>query len=237
MLAHPILETFDVILLDVNGTFMFGQDRFGSDQDYAATYRRFGGDGLNGDRVDMLTQQCIDYLTHIGRDPAHYSDFPSVEEALDVVIAPDGLDLVERQKLTEVIAAHEIGQVPEAYADALRFLAKSRRLGVVSNIWSEKSLWLQAFEDAGIETLFESLVWSSDGPTIKPSQAIFQRAIDAFDTVPERIVFVGDNPMRDIDGAKSMGLAAIWIDDGTRNAPKNTPDLTISSLLELVQND
>lgn len=237
VLAHSILENFDVILLDVNGTFMFGQDRFGPDQDYATTYRQLGGVGLDGDRVETLTQHCIDDMTRIGRDPAHFADFPSVGEALDMVVAPDRLALEERRKLAEVIAVHEIGQVPGAYAEVLRFFAKSHRLGVVSNIWSEKSLWLQALEDAGIDTLFETLVWSSDGRAIKPSQAIFQRAIDAFDTALERIVFVGDNPMRDIDGAKNMGLAAIWINDGTRNSPKTTPDLTINSLLELVRND
>lgn len=237
MSAHPIFETFDVILLDVNGTFMFGQDRFGPDQDYASTYRQLGGTGLDSDRVELLTQQCIDYMTRIGRDPARFSNFPSVGEALDAVVAPDRLGVLERQKLVEVIAAHEIGKVPKTYAKALRSLAKSHRLGVVSNIWSEKSLWLQAFEKVGIEALFETVIWSSDGRAIKPSQVIFQRAIDALDVVPERIVFVGDNPMRDIDGAKNMGLAAIWIDDGTRNAPQNTPDLTINSLLELVRND
>ncbi len=31
------------VLLDMNGTFMFQGDRFGTDQDYAATYRTLGG--------------------------------------------------------------------------------------------------------------------------------------------------------------------------------------------------
>ena len=38
-----VLDRFKVILLDMNGTFMFGQDRFGPEEDFAATYRRLGG--------------------------------------------------------------------------------------------------------------------------------------------------------------------------------------------------
>jgi 5'-nucleotidase len=37
-----ILPQFAAVLFDTNGTFMFGEDRFGPDQDYAATYRSSG---------------------------------------------------------------------------------------------------------------------------------------------------------------------------------------------------
>lgn len=38
MVAPDILSPFAVVLLDMNGTFMFREDRSGPDQDYAATY-------------------------------------------------------------------------------------------------------------------------------------------------------------------------------------------------------
>ena len=37
------LDRFAALLLDMNGTCMFGHDRFGPDQDYVATYRSHGG--------------------------------------------------------------------------------------------------------------------------------------------------------------------------------------------------
>jgi len=38
MAPNSMLSRFTVVLLDMNGTFMFGGDRFGPEQDFAATY-------------------------------------------------------------------------------------------------------------------------------------------------------------------------------------------------------
>jgi hypothetical protein len=38
-----MLSRFTVVLLDMNGTFMFGGDRFGPEQNYADTYHALGG--------------------------------------------------------------------------------------------------------------------------------------------------------------------------------------------------
>ena len=43
------LDQFSVLLLDMNGTFMFGHDRFGPDEDYFATYASLGGRNLDRD--------------------------------------------------------------------------------------------------------------------------------------------------------------------------------------------
>ncbi len=213
---------------------MFGQDRFGPDEDYGATYRSLGGGKFSDRQVRVLIDACLERMTVIGRNPARYNDFPSVDETLDFasgLVAPDRCD---RALLARVIARHEIGVVPIDHADALRELARSHRLGVVSNIWSNKALWCQAFGDAEIDSLFDAIIWSSDARAIKPSSEIFERAIAAMDIPRERIVFVGDNPSRDVVGAKQVGLAAIWINDGTGTPPEVAPDLIIKSLTELV---
>jgi putative hydrolase of the HAD superfamily len=107
------------------------------------------------------------------------------------------------------------------------------RFAVVSNIRSEKSPWHRAFEAAGIDKLFEVFIWSSDGRAIKPAPEVFESAVAAIGAPRERIVFVGDDPKRDIEGAKGVGLAAIWIDDGGRQPPDVEPDLVVGSLIEL----
>ena len=45
--------------LDLNGTFMFGQDRFGSDQDYFATYRLLRGTGLDAGVVTTIPGEVV----------------------------------------------------------------------------------------------------------------------------------------------------------------------------------
>ncbi|NKB60524.1 MAG: HAD-IA family hydrolase [Alphaproteobacteria bacterium] len=231
MRVHSFLNAFDVLLLDVNGTFMFGQDRFGPDQDYATTYRTLGGRTLSDGRVDELVGACIERLTVVGRDSTRDADFPSITEVLRETAA--ALEADQFAFIARVIAAHELGMVPPSFAAALHVLAQNHRLVVVSNIWSEKAPWHRTFQEAGIEDLFQAFIWSSDGHATKPAPELFERAIAAAGVPRNRIAFVGDHPRRDIEGAVRVGLATVWIDDGTRRPPSVSPGLTIGSLLEL----
>jgi len=38
-----MIDKFSTILLDMNDTFMFGADRFGSNEDYSIVYHQLGG--------------------------------------------------------------------------------------------------------------------------------------------------------------------------------------------------
>jgi putative hydrolase of the HAD superfamily len=64
-----ILSRFGAVLLDMNGTLMFGGDRFGPDQDYAATYRTLGGSRLAPDVVQVTIPACYETMERIYNDP------------------------------------------------------------------------------------------------------------------------------------------------------------------------
>ncbi len=231
MRPHPFLEKFRGLLLDLNGTFMFGQDRFGPAEDYHATYRALGGGGLNADRVRDVVDGVVVEMERRVHDPAHQGDFPHVAELL----AERGLPAGERLLLEATIASHEVGRVPDDFAAVLKTLARSHRLGVVSNIFSGKERYVAALARVGLDELLSPLVFSSDGRAVKPAPGIFETAIAALGLEAREIVFVGDNPVADVAGARAAGLATIWIDDGTRDV---TPaevgaDLVVESLLEL----
>jgi hypothetical protein len=59
-----LLERFSVVLLDMNGTFMLGHDRFGPEQDYFATYQELGGRDLDREQV---TDHARDLAGHVSR--------------------------------------------------------------------------------------------------------------------------------------------------------------------------
>lgn len=54
---------------------------------------------------------------------------------------------------------------------------------------------------------------------------------------PERVVYVGDNPQRDIIGAKSLGMATVWIENKARPLTPEIPrpDLIITDLTQLLK--
>ena len=66
---------FRVLLLDMNSTFMFGEDRFGPGEDLAATYRGLGGTTLSGESVEHAIRSAFAFLDARCADPACGDDF------------------------------------------------------------------------------------------------------------------------------------------------------------------
>lgn len=221
------LDRFSVILLDLNGTFMFGEDRFGPEQDYHATYRALGCSRLSPDALTAALTKCHEGLARDYVSQAKFEDFPTVAEALRLYGEASDEDVAE---LEPVFAAHEIGAIPPSHAECLHRLAATHRLGVVSNICSAPARWLSHFETVGITPLFETVVFSSEGRTIKPSLSLFRRALERFPN-ESRVLFVGDNYERDVLPARALGLATAWITPLA--PPEAVADVAVSSILEL----
>jgi HAD superfamily hydrolase (TIGR01549 family) len=236
--THPspvVLSRFTVVLLDMNGTFMFGGDRFDPQQDFAATYRVVGGRRLARQVVQDSVLSCFEALGVIYEDPARCDSFPAVLDTLEQLPITRNLPASELTLLERVIAQHELGAVPDTHASALQRLATRHRLGVVANIISRKHPWLDEFARAGVLGLFETTVFSSDGPSIKPSRRLFEQALRAFDVPKPEVVFVGDSLRCDIGGATAAGLASIWIDRTGRGRLAGDPEPTciVRDLLEV----
>src|SRR5688572_12977403 len=103
------VDQFQAIFFDMNGTFMFGHDRLGADEDFFATYKSFGGARLtSGEVQDRVLRICAG-LTRDYSDPARFDAFPTLLEAVVIYGQLDGQDA---QDIANVIAAHEVGQVP-----------------------------------------------------------------------------------------------------------------------------
>ena len=137
--------------------------------------------------------------------------FPTVVEVLH-----DLRDLTDAdyRQLAEVIAHHEIGHVSTEYASTLRWLADHFVVGLVTNLWSEKTLWLRELERAGVASLFRTMVFSSDHSSIKPSPKLFEMALANLGCNASNVVFIVDDLHRDMEGAQALGLRTLWIGIG-----------------------
>jgi putative hydrolase of the HAD superfamily len=230
----PAISSFNVILLDQGKTFMFENDRFGPDVDYAATYRDLGGADLSPARVQTVVARLFDHFLALGRDPARFDSFPTIPEAIRNM--PElAVPKEEWDRIDELFAIHELGVISARHAHTIHALAATHRLGVVSNIWATPTHFVANLERAGVRGCFEHLVWSSEQGCIKPSPRLFRHALRLFGVPPECALFVGDHPVRDIDAAKSLGLATTWIRNGTAEFPMNLrkPDWIIDDLTAL----
>jgi len=99
-----------------------------------------------------------------------------------------------------------------------RLRAAGLRLGVISNYeeWLERLL-----ERLGVLGFFDVRVISGVEGVEKPDPRIFRIAIERAGVTPERSVYVGDNPILDVDAAVAVGMHAVLIDrrDRHRDAP------------------
>ncbi len=223
----PFLERFTVLLLDMNGTFMFGHDRFGPEQDYFATYRAVGGHTLDRDHLLRIMHAACEALLRDYYLPERFDNFPTLGEAFrEYGGAPEG----ELPVLERLFAAHEIGHVPSDHADFLRRVARSHHLGIVSNICAHPGPWFTALRESGLLPLFKTIVFSSEGRSIKPSRVLFDQAMAAIP--PESaVLFAGDSLERDIIPAKTLGLATAWIAPPGSAHP--AADVVVESLPDL----
>jgi HAD superfamily hydrolase (TIGR01549 family) len=110
--------------------------------------------------------------------------------------------------------------------DALRVLEVNHRLGALSNGNAD-------IHRIGLSHLFEFAFSAEDVGAPKPDLALFQRALTHTGVEPHNMVYVGDDPILDVDAAKEAGLKTIWLDHGKKPQGRSQPDVTIKHIRDL----
>ncbi|QQZ30323.1 HAD family hydrolase [Thiothrix subterranea] len=215
------------LLLDMNSTFMFGEDRFSASEDFSVHYFKIGG-ALPQDKINEIVRAVYKYLDARYPDENYRHSFPSLESAVRKV-ASEILDGNEITKIIDTFTFHELGYIPKEYAAALHQLRQRFTLAAVIDIWAPKTAWLNEFERAGISGLFSATSFSSDHGMVKPSPKPFELVLDQLGIANSEAIVVGDSPRRDLGGAKSAGIDCILVGGAEH------PDAlkSFNSLLEL----
>lgn len=108
------------------------------------------------------------------------------------------------------------------------------RLGLLSNTW-----WAADWHNAdlaaqGLAGLFDELVYTSDLPHSKPHPSVFREVASRLGVMPEACVMIGDRQIDDVEGARAVGMRAIWRrNDSGFPTSEITPDATVDALAEL----
>ena len=75
----------------------------------------------------------------------------------------------------------------------------------------------------GIDDLFDAFVSARTAGAAKPAQPIFDAAVEAGGAAAHETLHVGDHPEFDVDGARSAGLRAVWINRNGAEWPGSLP--------------
>lgn len=122
-------------------------------------------------------------------------------------------------------------------AETLSALAAARyRMGILSNI-AHAPFITWALEAHGLRRHFEHITASSDLGLRKPRREIFLHALGAMGLGADETVYVGNDYVKDIIGARLAGLRAIWVPDASgedyRADTHIHPDAVVDSLAEI----
>jgi 2-haloalkanoic acid dehalogenase type II len=89
----------------------------------------------------------------------------------------------------------------------------------------------------GLAHYFERTIAARHVGALKPDPAIFHKVIEGTDLQPHDVVYVGDDPQLDVEGARKAGMHAIWIDRQGVEWPVELQPAShaVKSLAELVR--
>jgi len=97
----------------------------------------------------------------------------------------------------------------EGVREALLDISQSCKIGLISNGMSP--FQERNFRGLGLFSLFQSVIVSQAVNLRKPDARIFQMGCEELGVEPSETVYVGDNPIADIKGARDAGLFTVFI--------------------------
>ena len=116
----------------------------------------------------------------------------------------------------------------DAVPDALEGLRDRYAVGAITNGNADLAY-------IGIDHWFDFVVTAASAGCAKPEPAIFEAALAEAGASPHAAVHVGDDPERDVRGARAVGMRAVWVNMAGRPWPGegDRPDAEIRDLSEL----
>jgi putative hydrolase of the HAD superfamily len=145
----------------------------------------------------------------------------------------------------DIDLARELGETYPAYRRqrhivyddvhaALEAFRRTYRLALLTNGTSD--LQREKIAGAGIGGYFEEILVAGDIGVAKPHPRIFETLLARLEIKPNEAIMLGDSQSKDIRGAQTVGMKAIWVNRA--DAPRResvVPDLEVTTLTDCLQ--
>lgn len=198
--------------------------------------------------VKMSSEELFEELQEVIHEFS--SNYPHHFDKLLLRIPPETHSHVNRAILiaSAVVAYHDTKHASlHAYPDAVELLKKLAECDVIRGIitaglevkQAEKLIRLKIYPYVTPNAIFIS----DQVGLSKPNPKLYRHACKALNLNPSQTVYIGDNPLQDIDPAKEVGMITVRIRKGGKHDTlegKIRPDYEIrdfGELLPLLEND
>jgi putative hydrolase of the HAD superfamily len=196
------MKTPKAILFDFGGTLdadgMTWKDRFRSMTGLTAPSEQF-------DRAFYAADDAL-----VGTIPRDLSFRETVDRLSENLGRELGLEEKRTRGLADLFFEASRSKA-EASRQILGQLAKRFQLGIVSNFYGNLE---KVCDDIGISRHVGVMIDSAVVGFEKPDPRIFRAALRALEIAPEHAVFVGDSLPRDMEGARGLGMAHVYVSRG-----------------------
>ena len=225
MQTNPHIQA---ITFDAAGTLIRVAEPVG--ETYARIARDMGA-SLSPAALDAAFRDVFPSMPAMAFPDLDEASIPDAERAwwrqlVERVVRHAG-DVSEFDAYFETLFSHYAsGSAWRAYPETHRVLksvrARGLRVGVVSNFDSRLPPILR---ELGIESLVDSVIYSTGCGAAKPDLRIFQHAMHALGSTPETTLHVGDSLHADYHGASGAGVTAVYLNRRKQPAAPDIPSV------------
>lgn len=123
------------------------------------------------------------------------------------------------------------------FPETIPMLVKLRQMGLKTGLITNGNHNLQyaKLDMLGLHPCFDEIIATGDYGVHKPDKGIFDIMRKKFLFSPEEMVYVGDNPINDIKGARDAGWKTIWMKStGYWDANIAPADREVSKVSEVI---
>jgi putative hydrolase of the HAD superfamily len=242
---RPAAGGYTTIIFDVNGTLLGYDDPLGFEKRFAAACREWGAE-VGPEDVQAAMRAAVGKWAAWRQEgnrrassAAQYRRtmtwfYQTLIEALALPADLPGDSATQAAALYERFIVREGFMPPfaETHDVLARLQARGIRMGILSNYPPHLE---DALKRHGIHGYFDFFVVSSLVGMEKPDPAIFALAVAKAGRPLEEILYVGDDPHDDLEGARAAGLTMILVDRTGRWRDVDCPRIRrLTDLLDLL---
>jgi HAD superfamily hydrolase (TIGR01549 family) len=217
--AHAVTGSVGAVLFDLDDTLFDHQQcaraALGAIRDLHPSFS-----GMEPARFEQSHSQILETL-HLevlaGRlplDAARVERFRRLYSAAGVEAGPEMSEQAAVVYRDRYIASRTEVKGATALLEALRH--RARVVIVSNNLLAEQQAKLR---HCGLDRHIDALVVSEEAGVSKPDPGIFEIALRRADVTASEAVMVGDSWTNDIEGARAVGIRAVWFNRDGRAAP------------------
>ena len=127
-----------------------------------------------------------------------------------------------------------------AFPETVPMLNRLRAMGYKTGLITNGYPYLQyaKVDMLGLRDCFDEIIVTGDYGIHKPDSRIFDIMRDKLGLSPEEMVYVGDNPINDIEGARGAGWKTVWMKStgywDERIAPADREVNTVNEIIDTI---